>query len=131
MAYKFSKISQARLDTCHPDLQAVLNEVIKKVDFTVICGHRSQAEQDLAFHTGKSKLRFPRSKHNTTPSKAVDIAPYPIDWNNRERFYFLAGIVLGTADRMGIQLRFGGDWDRDGNITDNNFDDLVHFEIVE
>jgi len=129
--YSFSANSRQRLETCDDRLQRVLTEAIKHIDFTVVCGHRTKEEQNLAFNTGKSKLQFPRSRHNSYPSKAVDIAPYPIDWSNRERFYFLAGIVLGIAASMGIKLRYGGDWDGDGDITDNTFDDLVHFEIVE
>jgi peptidoglycan LD-endopeptidase CwlK len=42
-----------------------------------------------------------------------------------------AGYVLATAKAMGIDLRWGGDWNRDTEVRDNSFDDLVHFEIVE
>jgi hypothetical protein len=128
--YKFGRASKEKLATLDPRLQAVLNEAIKYRDFTIICGHRSEAEQNLAYRTGKSKLKFPQSKHNSYPSTAVDVAPYPMDWNDRERFYYLAGFLQGIAKTKGINLRYGGDWDRDGEITDNTFDDLVHLEIV-
>ena len=74
---------------------------------------------------GKSKTM--NSKHLT--GKAVDVAPYPIDWNDRERFTYFAGYVMGIAAKMGIKLRWGGDWDRDHNLKENSFDDLPHFEI--
>lgn len=128
--YKFGKSSEQKLQTCHVDLQAVLHRAIACVDFTILEGTRDEATQNAAYATGKSKLKFPQSKHNHSPSLAVDIAPYPIDWKNRERFSYLAGIVIATANEMDIALRWGGDWDKDGDLTDNHFDDLVHFELV-
>ena len=61
----------------------------------------------------------------------VDVVAYPIDWNDRERQTLFAGYVLGLAKSMGITLRWGGDWDRDTDVQDNKFDDLMHFELVE
>jgi peptidoglycan L-alanyl-D-glutamate endopeptidase CwlK len=69
--------------------------------------------------------------------KAVDIAPYPIDWESRDDFHYLGGFVLGVAASMNIDIRWGGDWSdsslKQGRRTtkDNNFDDLVHFEIID
>jgi len=128
--YKFGKSSQARLDTCHPSIQAILEEAIQIVDFTVLCGHRTKEEQDDVFHKGMSKVQFPNSRHNTMPSQAVDIAPYPIDWNNLERFTHLIGIIRGIAHSKGIDIRCGIDWDCDGDITDHSFMDYPHFELV-
>ena len=105
--------------------------VVQKFDNTIITGHRGEAEQEQHYLEGRSKVQFPNSKHNTLPSVAVDAAPYPIDWNDRERFTYFAGYVLGVADSMGISLRWGGDWDRDTEVKDNNFDDLLHFELTE
>ena len=39
------------------------------------------------------------------------------------------GIAVGIAKRKGIKLRWGGDWDRDGELSDNRFNDLGHLEI--
>lgn len=128
---QFSKLSLDRLSTCDERLQRVLTEAIKTIDFTVMCGHRSQQDQDKAYAEGKSKVKFPNSKHNTSPSRAVDIAPWPIDWKDRERFVFLAGHVLGIASALGIKLRWGGDWDGDKNLKNNSFMDLPHFEVVD
>lgn len=126
---KFSQASKDRLETCHPDIQRVLNEVIQHIDFTVLEGHRGEEKQNAAFEAGKSKLRFPQSKHNNRPSLAVDIAPYPIDWQDWRRFDLLAGYVLGIAAHMGITLRWGGDWDSDHDMKDQTFNDLPHFEL--
>ena len=127
---KLGKSSEERLNTCHPDLQKVFRRVVEKYDLTITCGTRGEAEQNEAFRTGKSKVQFPKSKHNLTPSLAVDAVPYPIDWNDRSRFYHFAGYVLGIAEGMGIKLRWGGDWDGDFDLKDQKFFDLPHFELV-
>jgi len=49
--------------------------------------------------------------------------------NDRERFTYFAGYVVGIAYQMGLKIRWGGDWDMDTQVKDNNFDDLPHFEI--
>jgi peptidoglycan LD-endopeptidase CwlK len=128
---KFSKKSKAKLNTCDKRLIELFNKVVKKFDCTIIEGHRSKDRQNKLFDEGKSKLQYPNGKHNATPSMAVDVAPYPIDWNDRERFTYFAGYVVGIAYQMGLKIRWGGDWDMDTQVKDNNFDDLPHFEIKE
>ena len=44
-------------------------------------------------------------------------------------FYYFGGFVLGTAQEMGLGIRWGGDWDGDLNLSEERFKDLVHFEI--
>lgn len=93
-------------------------------------------------------------------SLAVDAGPWPLDWDTRVlkplrgprpaevspdamvgqldekalknlcRFYHFAGFVLATAARLGTPIRWGGDWDGDGDFMDQTFDDLVHFELL-
>lgn len=127
----FGASSEAQLKTCHPLLQAVMRRAILITDFSVLKGYRGEAEQTQAFESGNSKLRFPDSKHNEFPSNAVDIAPYPIDWADLESFVFLAGIVKACAWQMGIKIRWGGDWDNDHRMRDENFRDYGHFELME
>lgn len=131
MSPRWSIASHDRLTTCHEDLQKVFNTVIETFDCAVLEGHRTEEAQEEAYRTGHSKLRWPFSKHNVLPSLAVDVAPYPINWNDTIRFYFFAGYVLGVASKLGINLRWGGDWDRDTDVQDQTFFDLVHFELVE
>ena len=128
---KFSKKSKEKLETCDDNLIELFNEVINTYDCTIIIGHRTKEEQDEAFRTGKSKLKFPHSKHNEEPSMAVDVAPCPIDWKNTKRFYHFAGYVQGIAEKLGIPIRWGGDWDSDRDLDDQNFMDLVHFELKD
>jgi peptidoglycan L-alanyl-D-glutamate endopeptidase CwlK len=104
-------------------------EVVKEFDCTILCGTRSKEEQERLFLEGKSKVHFPHSKHNGSPAKAADVAPYPVDWRDIRRFYFFGGYVLAIAKQMGIDIRWGGDWDGDLQVKDQNFNDLPHFEL--
>ena len=129
----FGTRSKQRLKGVDSRLVNVLNEVVKYFDITVIEGLRSQERQNELVEQGKSKTKF--GKH--VLGKAVDIAPYPIDWDSRDDFHYLGGFVLGIAAKMGINIRWGGDWS-DSSLSqnrrttkDNSFDDLVHFEIKE
>ncbi|MEA1079525.1 hypothetical protein [Marinobacter qingdaonensis] len=132
----YSEKSAFRLSTCHPDLQKVFQRVIRVFDHSVLCGHRGKDEQNRFFRQGKSKVRWPNGKHNSVPSMAVDAAPWPIDWHDRERFSLFAGFVIGIAREMYDDgeidhlIRWGGDWDCDTEVTDNGFDDLPHFELI-
>jgi peptidoglycan L-alanyl-D-glutamate endopeptidase CwlK len=126
----FGSSSQARLDQCHIDLIRLFQRVVTEYDCTILTGHRTEAAQNEAFDTGRSKLRFPDGKHNRLPSSAVDCAPYPVDWQNAKRFYHFAGFVQGVAKEMGLSIRWGGDWDRDYDLDDQTFNDLVHFELT-
>ena len=126
---KFGKRSKEKLGTCHQDLQKVLNEVIKYIDCSVLEGRRNQERQDRLFKEGKTKVKYPHGRHNAIISNAVDVTPYPVDWADRERQTLFAGFVLGIANQMGIDLRWGGDWDQDFEVQDNKFDDFPHFEL--
>ena len=129
--FKFGRRSQRNLTTAHSDLKRLFNNVIKHYDCTVLEGHRNKSKQNKAYRDGKSKLKWPKSKHNRKPSLAVDVVPYPIDWKDWKRFYHFGGYVKAVADQIGIKLRWGGDWDRDGELSDNRFNDLPHIELDE
>jgi len=128
---KFSDKSIERLGTCDIRLQQLFNKVSENYDCTVLCGHRTKEEQNEAVRTGHSKLVFPRSKHNSYPSKAVDVVPFPIDWKDRERFLHFAGYVLGVANTMGIKIRCGADFNGDLNFKNDSFFDAPHFELLD
>ena len=130
MANKYGNSSLAHLNTLHPNLAMVMLDALKTMDHSIIEGYRNEERQNELFDAGKSKLRYPDGKHNCMPSLAVDAIPYPVDWEDRERMTLFAGIVLGVASQFGIAIRWGGDWNGDGQVKDNKFDDLVHFELV-
>ena len=118
---KFSKQSLDRLATCHPDLQRLMHAVIRRVDITILCGHRGETEQNAAFANHTSQLKWPKGKHNKLPSLAVDIAPYPVDWNNVQRFKDVAEIVKQEATDLDIDIEWGGDW--------HSIVDLPHWQL--
>ena len=122
---RFGKTSRRRLKGVDTKLVNVLNELVKIMDVTIIEGLRSQERQDVLVAKGASKTRY--SKH--IQGKAVDLAPYPIEWEDRERFHYMGGMVRGIGQQLNVNIRWGGDWDSDGEIKDNSFDDLVHVEI--
>ena len=133
---KFSSTSHARLNTCHPDLQAICDEIIQFYDFTVIQGHRTPEDHAQYIKDGTTTVAYEKSKHSHMPSLAVDIAPYNprvkggVDWNDKDSFHLLAGIMFGIAKSKGIKIRWGGDWNRNWNLKDQKFFDLPHFELV-
>ena len=132
----FGSASLRQMHTLDSRLKSILNEAIEIFDFTIICGHRSEHAQNEAFNNGKSKLRWPQSRHNTLPSLAVDIAPYyrtepHIRWNRLYEFVYLHGIIYAVAARQGIIIRSGINWDQDDElITDQKFNDFPHIELV-
>lgn len=135
----FSKKSKYRLATCNQQIQDVFNEVIKHVDCTIVCGLRTTMEQKMLYAQGRTMPGnivtncdgiYERSNHQSATgiSNAVDAVPYPIDWNDRDRFIRFIGFVQGVASQMGIELVSGLDWDNDYVLDDQSFTDLPHFE---
>lgn len=118
---KFGAKSQARLNECHPDLQRLMAEVNNRVDTTILCGHRGEAEQNAAFLAGNSKLKWPASKHNSKPSQAVDAAPYPVDWADLKRWANWVAVVKQVAIELKIEVVCGADF--------KGFPDYPHVEL--
>lgn len=138
MKYIFGEASQKKMLTIDVTLQFILKIALDYglMDFAVISGKRSQEEQDCLYAEGKSKLKWPNSKHNAqggNKSEAVDVAPYvngKLSWDYNH-CAFLAGIIMTSAKSLGMPLRWGGNWDGDGEpITDQSFQDLGHYEII-
>ena len=142
----FGNASENQLKDCHADLQIIFREVVKKEDCSIKRGHRNKELQNQAYDEGRSQLRWPNGNHNELPSLAADVYPYPIRlplWTDSiftkekkiRKFYHFAGYVKRTAEellgagKIFHVLRWGGDWDGDGDFTDQKFDDLVHFEL--
>lgn len=150
---KYSKKSSQELSTCNSDLQKVFNIVIKFFDCTILYGNRSRELQFELFKQGRSKVDGKwvvvdkklvvtdkdgytnLSKHNYIPSEAVDAIPYPLNWGDTNRMRYFAGFVVGIAQylysigEISHRIKWGGDWDSDTDLSDQNFNDLVHFEI--
>ena len=133
MSYRYSRRSMSRLRTCDSDLVLLMVQALADpacpCDVTVIEGHRGEARQNEMHATGKSQLRWPRSRHNSTPSMAVDVAPYvrgavSWDWDD---YHPLAEHIKATWARLKAEkkvvgeLEWGGDW--------RSFKDGPHWQI--
>ena len=131
---RFGRKSRKNLETCDERLQQVFNEVVKTYDCSVVCGYRGEEDQNKAFKGGRSKVKYPNGRHNASPSKAVDVYPYPISMKNLDRMVHFGGYVLGIAKSMGIDLIWGRDWNSEWFLNDRNkttFKDFPHFELKE
>ena len=125
---RFGKRSRSRLKGVNPKLVNVLNEAIKLMDLTILEGLRSVERQKELVASGASKTM--KSKH--LKGMAVDVTPYPVDFDSAKginRHYYMAGMLRGIAHMMKITVRSGADWDSDGEIKDQKFNDLVHLEL--
>lgn len=152
---KFGTKSIARQATCHYILQDLANRVIKYYDIAIIEGHRPEIEQNEAYTNNVSTKRWPDSKHNSLPSMAIDVVPWPVpddwgalngisyardlQWKERVKFYEMTAVFKFCWAQMceeygeiaeSYVLRFGADWDGDGDYRDQSFDDLPHIELV-
>ena len=133
-----SNSSRNKLDTCHTLLQRLVTEVLKggvtaeggerkAFDVSVIAGFRGENDQNAAFAAGKSKLQWPKSKHNSRPSMACDLVPFPLDWQNIQSFKNMGEAVtaawssIPAAERVGFALQWGGSW---------KMRDYPHFQLV-
>lgn len=133
-----------RYKTLHPDLQLLFDESRKELlleqspvkepmDIYLVEGHRGKEAQTQAYAGGFSKLFWPKSTHNQMPSDGMDTAPFPIDWDNLKRFRYMNSVMMRVADRLHAEgkigkIRFGADFNMDGNLTNDKFVDLPHCE---
>jgi len=143
MSFNFGKNSKGKIDTCHADMQLILNTAISisDVDFGVSEGNRSIEKQKKYFDQGKSKIDgiTKKGKHNYLPSLAADIYAF-VEGKasyHKETLSYLAGLIHAVAEillkqgKITHRLRWGGNWDMDGTILiDQSFDDSPHLELV-
>lgn len=132
MSFSFGPSSKAKYDTLHPKLQKICDEVIKYVDCTIIDGVRTKEQEAALVAAGKSTTM--NSKHlpdANGKSRAVDISPYPIDWNDTERFAYFAGYMMMAAKSLGISLIWGCDWNSNFSTKDTTFKDYPHFQLAD
>lgn len=139
--FRFSTRSKALLLTCDPRLQKIAELALSwgVTDFAVIEGFREVSKQRELHAQGKSQFDGvnKRSKHNHSPSLAFDLLPSPTTvngvnvWEDAQRFAVLAGVIYAAGAALGYRVRWGGDWDGDGNNKDSTFHDLPHFELID
>ncbi len=120
--FELSKLSKAKLNTCHSDLIMLIEEVAKEHKCAVICGHRNKYDQEQAFYQGNSKAKWGQSKHNKIPSLAVDVVPLPLNWDDIESFEKFGRAVMEKAKDLKIDILWGRDFKK--------LKDYPHFELM-
>lgn len=126
MTWKWGKTSSDRLETCDKRLQELANMMLERspFDLTITCGYRTKEEQEDAYQKGTSRAKFGQSKHNVFPSKAIDICPYPISWNDKDaRWQEMALNAMWCAGKLGIEITWGGSF--------KSICDKPHFQIKD
>ncbi len=134
----FGAASKIRLVSCRAELQAIANEAIKSVEFVVQEGHRNQEDQEKAFAEGRTQKHWPDGNHNKLPSDAYDLVPISTEldvWKIDDPavqvlWWKLAYALLRAAEKLGYKLRWGNDWNSDGNTADTKLKDWPHWELV-
>ena len=124
--YKWSKKSSDLLATCDKRLQDLANSMLERSDFdlTIIEGYRTKDDQERAFKEGKSKAHYGQSKHNVFPSKAIDITPYPINWDKNDiRWWKMIALAYEIARIKNIKIRCG--------VFFTGLEDYPHIELVD
>lgn len=131
------------------------------VDMTLVEGHRPVEKQFEYFKKGRQQDRGgkytiianrrdvitnidgydKKGKHNYTPSLAVDFRAYvpnksQLSWDAIHLTYIGASMLL-AAEFLFLQgvithkLRWGGNWDKDGDLSDNTLYDRPHVELYK
>jgi len=151
--HKLSNNSKAKLSTCHPDLRRLVEASITNcpIDFGISYGERTQEEQFELYKQGREqrgdkwvivdKLKVVTnvdgyevlSEHNYSPSKAFDFICFvngKLVWE--EKYYiFVAGYIIAKAQELGIDITWGGNFDRDNDILEKGtFRDLGHIQVA-
>lgn len=153
---RFGDRSESRLTTCRNEIQLVMREVVTIHDCTVLEGHRGKERQNKFYNSTpqRSKVKWPDGAHNTTPSNAIDIAPWlpergrgneipwpvtPTDWNDKDQrqaylrdwlqWSQFAGVVKAVAAKHGVELISGMDWDGDNDLADTTWLDSPHWQL--
>lgn len=165
MAYVLSKRSLQRLDGVHPDLQKIVKRAISitKQDFMVLEGVRSVEQCYINYGKGRTAAQCvakgvparyanPRAAkvtwlNNPLASKhrpqadglghAVDLVPYPVDWQDLKKFDAIAKAMFAAEQQLKAQgeigaktqLRWGADWNKNGKPRERGETDSPHFEV--
>lgn len=141
MIYVYGNKSESKIVTCTQNLQLVIYRGIELTpyDITIIHGWRGEEIQNALFASGASDNPWPDSKHNTIDedsqalSEAFDFGPWidsRIPWGETHIFAVIAGCFFAAAAELGVLLRWGGDWDADGNTKEHKLQDWGHMEEV-
>lgn len=147
--YRFSKRSLDNLKGIHPKLVKVMKEAVKEspVDFTIVQGVRTEAEQRELYSWGRTKknpntgkMTIVTYKNGTTNKSnhqkkadgygyAVDLYPFflgKVQVNHKDtinRLKNIADHILEVSKKQGVQIKWGGNFKKPY--------DPPHFELIK
>lgn len=104
-----------------------------KQDFSVLEGVRTKERQRQLYNQGRTTpgtivTWTMSSKH--IEGTAVDLIPYPLDWNNLKAFDAISVAMFEAAKELGVKIRWGADWNQNGKPRERGESDSPHFELV-
>lgn len=143
MSFVLGPKSLQRLYGVHPDLKRVVVLAIRRspIDFSVLEGVRTRARQLELYAQGRTTkgpiVTWTKTSNHFINTKtgfghAVDLVPYPVDWEGPSRFPkfdAIANAMFAAARDLDIAIRWGADWDRDGKFRERGETDSPHFEL--
>lgn len=140
MTFALGATSLKRLEGVHPDLVKVVKRAIEitKQDFLVLEGVRTPERQKELYAQGRTKpgpkvTWTMTSNHFKAPDgygHAVDLCPYPVDWNSPRKFDAMSMAMFDAAEELGVNIRWGANWDQDGQPREKGETDSPHFELA-
>lgn len=149
MTFRFGSTSLGRLATVHPKLRQVVHRALElsPIDFMVLEGIRTPERQRELYGQGRTtaqctaagisvkyakphlqKVTWTLNSNHFT-GRAVDLVPWPVDWRDLAKFDAIAKAMFAAAKELGIGIRWGADWDQDGNPREKGETDSPHFEL--
>lgn len=148
MTYALGTGSLAKLKGVDPALVRVIKRAIgiSKVDFKVVCGVRTLAEQQALYAQGRTKpgpiVTWTLKSRHIPDSRglgcAVDLLPAPYDWVLKDNpstpeiddnFKLMADAMMRAAQAESVRIRWGANWDGDTMIREKGESDNPHFEL--
>lgn len=141
MTITLSAKSLAKLEGVHPNMVKVVKRAaaLSSQDFTVLEGVRTPARQKELYAQGRTApgpvVTWVMTSNHFVNKKtgfghAVDLCPWPIDWNTPAKFDAISKVMFQAAKDLRVTIRWGADWDRDGKPRERGETDSPHFELV-
>lgn len=152
MTYQLSQKSLDKLKGVDERLVKVVKRAIEisPIDFMVLEGVRSKEQCMINYGKGRTAAQcsakgVPAKYANPSAAKvtwlnnpfaskhydgkAVDLVPYPVDWNDLKKFDVISKAMFAAAKELNVNIRWGADWDKDGKSRERGESDSPHFEI--
>src|SRR5947209_505202 len=112
MTIQLSTKSLAKLEGVHPNMVKVVKRAaaLSSQDFTVIEGVRTPSRQKELYAQGRTKpgpvVTWVLTSNHFVNKKtgfghAVDLCPWPIDWNDAAKFDAISKVMFQAAKDLG------------------------------